>query len=85
MTRRIDHIGIAVEDLDQALDVWQDTLGIACHEMKQCIECCIFRDRPFRSFSLAASQEPTHPALPPAGVWHADGCSHACYVKRGLL
>ncbi|MFH1808876.1 MAG: methylmalonyl-CoA epimerase [Pseudomonadota bacterium] len=28
MTRRIDHIGIAVEDLDRALAFWRDALGL---------------------------------------------------------
>lgn len=35
MTRHIDHIGIAVEDLDRALAVWQDALGIACQHIEE--------------------------------------------------
>lgn len=31
----IDHIGIAVPDLDEALKFWQDTLGIKCHGVEE--------------------------------------------------
>jgi methylmalonyl-CoA/ethylmalonyl-CoA epimerase len=35
MQRRIDHIGIAVADLDQALALWRDALGIACAHIEE--------------------------------------------------
>jgi methylmalonyl-CoA/ethylmalonyl-CoA epimerase len=31
MTQRINHIAIAVEDLDKALGFWQDSLGLRAH------------------------------------------------------
>jgi methylmalonyl-CoA/ethylmalonyl-CoA epimerase len=38
MARQIDHIGIAVSDLDQALAFWQQQLGIACSEIEELAE-----------------------------------------------
>jgi methylmalonyl-CoA/ethylmalonyl-CoA epimerase len=35
MKRRIDHIGIAVEDLDQALALWRDSLGVECAHIEE--------------------------------------------------
>lgn len=35
MTRKLDHIGIIVDDLEQALVFWRDALGLALHEIEE--------------------------------------------------
>ncbi len=35
MTRKLDHIGIAVTDLDQALAFWRDALGLECGHIEE--------------------------------------------------
>jgi len=35
MSRKIDHIGIAVEDLDAALTFWRDALGLECAHVEE--------------------------------------------------
>ncbi|MBN2359878.1 MAG: methylmalonyl-CoA epimerase [Deltaproteobacteria bacterium] len=35
MTRQIDHIGIAVNDLEQALEFWDRQLGIRCAHIEE--------------------------------------------------
>ncbi|MDY4032019.1 MAG: methylmalonyl-CoA epimerase [Pyramidobacter sp.] len=31
----IDHLGVAVPSIDEALAFWQDTLGVACHGVEE--------------------------------------------------
>ena len=35
MSRRLDHIGIAVTDLDEALTFWRDALGLDCAHVEE--------------------------------------------------
>lgn len=34
-TTVVDHIGIAVKSIDEALKFWEDTLGIKCHGVEE--------------------------------------------------
>lgn len=34
----IDHIGIAVSDLDEALKFWEDAIGVKCHGVEEVAE-----------------------------------------------
>ena len=36
--KNIDHIGIAVKSIDEALKFWQDTMGIKCHGVEEVAE-----------------------------------------------
>ena len=36
--KNIDHIGIAVKSIDEALKLWQDTMGIKCHGVEEVAE-----------------------------------------------
>lgn len=36
--KNIDHIGIAVKSIDEALKFWEDTLGIKCHGTEEVAE-----------------------------------------------
>ena len=34
----VDHIGIAVSDLDEALKFWEDAIGVKCHGVEEVAE-----------------------------------------------
>lgn len=34
----VDHIGIAVSDLDEALKFWEDAIGVKCHGIEEVAE-----------------------------------------------
>ena len=36
--KNIDHIGVAVKNIDEALKFWEDTLGIKCHGTEEVAE-----------------------------------------------
>ncbi|MEG1602029.1 MAG: methylmalonyl-CoA epimerase [Cloacibacillus sp.] len=36
--KNIDHIGVAVKSIDEALKFWEDTLGVKCHGIEEVVE-----------------------------------------------
>ena len=36
--KNVDHIGVAVKSIDEALKFWEDTLGVKCHGVEEVAE-----------------------------------------------
>ena len=36
--KNVDHIGVAVKSIDEALKFWEDTLGVKCHGIEEVAE-----------------------------------------------
>lgn len=84
--RRVEHLGIAVTDLDGVLPVWRDVLGLTLRGIE------VVEDQKVRVAKLAAGDdvieifEPTAPDSPVSGFLarRGNGLHHVCLAVDDL-
>ena len=79
--KRIDHIAIAVEDLNQSLGFWEQALGLHVHEVRNVPEQAV--DIAFLLVG-ASEVELVNPVTPDSGIakWmqkRGPGIHHICF------